>query len=253
VQKTWGLTAGGWDAVTAIATAGTFVVALAAAVFAWMQVRHARQIRLDQSRPYVVVTLEPGQTSIQFVEVVIRNVGSTAAFNTTIAVTPPLVRAREDAGAPMAAAKVFTEPIAIMAPGFEQRMWFDSYIEREPLKDDLPSSHTAVVSYSDRDGHSWTDTYVLDVDAGRGQMHVEAFGIHHAAAALRGIEKAIAKRQPLAGSFDVAVESRSERDERVAAERQAMSDRDGEFKRREAERRRAAESDQSSATEEDPG
>jgi len=43
----------GWSAIAAL---GTFVVALTATVFAFVQIRQARALRVEQARPYVAAT-----------------------------------------------------------------------------------------------------------------------------------------------------------------------------------------------------
>ncbi len=67
------------DWLTAISTLGTMAVALGAAVPAYRAVRESRNLREDQARPFVVVTLEPSGASRHFLDLVVRNHGKTMA------------------------------------------------------------------------------------------------------------------------------------------------------------------------------
>jgi hypothetical protein len=49
-------------------------------------------------------------------DIVIRNIGSAPAYDVRIEITPRLVQAREAAGHSIADARMFTEPIAMLAP-----------------------------------------------------------------------------------------------------------------------------------------
>lgn len=74
----WDWTAAGWAAVAAWAT---FLVAVAAAAFAWRQVLEARKTREDQAQPFVVVDFEPSKAGRIFMDLVVRNTGTTLATN----------------------------------------------------------------------------------------------------------------------------------------------------------------------------
>lgn len=68
------LTSGAWSAIAAWAT---FLVAAIAAGFAYFQVRVARQTREEQAQPNVVAFAESTPQHMQFLDIVIRNFGST--------------------------------------------------------------------------------------------------------------------------------------------------------------------------------
>lgn len=251
MREVWGFPTSTWQVIGDAATAGTFLVALAAAIIAGWQLRLYNVTRLDQTRPYVTVTAEDGETSRHFVDIVIRNIGASPARQVEITVDPPLQSSVEDAEHPISHAKVFTEPIVFLAPGAMHRLFYDSHIQRN-ARDDLPSAHKVTVSYDDQSGHHWSETYTLDIDAGAGQVFTEIYGVHHLAQAAREIATVVKRPAPLRGSLDVTVESRDERDARLERERAELQTRAEEFRASQA-RLRAEEANAHDETEGQPG
>jgi len=104
--RNWG--AAEWGAFGEV---GALVVASIAGVLVWQQVRHGRQVREDQTRPYVIVDFE-----FQGWEVVvaIRNVGTSPAFDVRMKFDKPLESPGRLDPEELA---VFTEGIPMLAPG----------------------------------------------------------------------------------------------------------------------------------------
>ena len=90
----------------------------------------AEQARLDQARPYVLLTVDAAEVSVHLIDLVLSNVGVGPARDVRITVTPPLARANETTSYPLHKARVFTEPIEMLPPGFQQRIFFDSAADR---------------------------------------------------------------------------------------------------------------------------
>jgi hypothetical protein len=78
------------DWLTAIGTVGTLLIAAAAAIVAFRQLREARQLREDQAQPFVIVDVEPSAVSRHFINLIIRNTGRTLARDATIKFKPPI-------------------------------------------------------------------------------------------------------------------------------------------------------------------
>jgi hypothetical protein len=206
-----------WDVIGTLVTVGTLPLAATAALIAALQYRHNRKIRADQTRPYIVIFAEPSPVSRKFIDIVIRNLGSTAARDLSITIDPPLVRAQDEDAYPAMAARVFREPIPMWPPGYHLRMFFDSHIDRHGK--DLPSRHVATLSYSDGRGGQWREEMIVDLDLGKGMLYTDVFGEHHTAKALRGIEKTLARAPLLHGEVKATIASRDEREERETAGR----------------------------------
>jgi hypothetical protein len=89
---------------------GALVVAVVAGVLVWLQVRQGRQIREDQTRPYVVLDFEfIGQLAV----IAVRNIGTTPACDVRFSFDKPL---RGTLGHERDALSVFVEGMPMLAP-----------------------------------------------------------------------------------------------------------------------------------------
>jgi hypothetical protein len=104
----------GWHAQewAAFGQVGALAVAAIAGVLVWLQVRQGRQLREDQSRPYVIVDFE---FRSMLVMLSISNIGSTPATDVRIEFDRPLDS--PTAGLNPNRFAVFAEPIPMLAPG----------------------------------------------------------------------------------------------------------------------------------------
>jgi hypothetical protein len=213
------LTGGWWDAIGAVATSVAVIVGGGAAWAAVRQLGQSKQARLDQARPYVLVTVEPSAADQHILEIVIRNVGAGPAKNVRMSVDPPLKRVEEHADFELASARIFNESIDMLPPGFELKVFFDSTIDRYETKDKMPEQHTVTLNYEDSLGHPFVDeNCVLDLSLYDGLVYTEVFGVHHVAKALREIAPVLKSSPMLKGKVDIRAETRSQAIERVAKE-----------------------------------
>lgn len=186
----WDWTAGGW---AAIAAWGTLGVAAVAALFARHQVLEARRTREDQAQPFVVVDFEPSKAGRVFVDLIIRNTGTTVATNVKVVFDPPLVSTmtETDGKYRLRDAAIITKGVPTLPPSREYRMLFEQMPNR--YASDLPRSYDAVVSFDDTRGRRHEMKYRLDLDIYFGFTHLEVYGEHDAAKALKEIEKTLGK------------------------------------------------------------
>lgn len=180
------------------------------------QLEHAERTALDQSRPYMMVTIEMSQTAFHMLDLVIHNVGAGPAHDVRITANPPLRRARETPGHEIAQARIFQAPIPMIPPGYRMTSFFDSAIDREEARDELPQTHEFTISYNDGRGHDWTETVIVDLSIYDQLLFAETFNVHHVAKALRGIEKHLSKSILTKGPLEVVTEPRADRQARIA-------------------------------------
>ncbi|MGI8691799.1 MAG: hypothetical protein ACR2JK_02715 [Geodermatophilaceae bacterium] len=182
----WLLEPAEWTALAALVTAATAVVA---ATIALLQLRHAQALRLELAQPYVVAYMDSWPNDQRFVDIVVRNFGSTIAKDVRIVVTPAARRSvpgtePEDVWLP--------ECIRVLVPGQEWRTSWDFAPER--AETDLPDRHEAVIRYRDSQDKLLPATpSVLDWGAHKGRQWVTTYGLHDAAKALREINKTTEK------------------------------------------------------------
>lgn len=169
--------------------AAQLVVLIVAAVFAWRQVKEARELREEQNRPFVVVDFDVEDGYMVYLEVV--NMGTSLARDVCIEITPPLVSAID---IEIGKLKMLNEGIATLAPGKRYRAFFDMSFRRNEDRPDLPMNHTARVRYWDeKRKRSFDETLDLDLDQ---YMHINTVtrhGLHDIYGQLEKIRKVFEK------------------------------------------------------------
>lgn len=193
----------------------TVLVAAIAAVFAYHQVREARRLREEQAAPFVVVDIQPSDVSMQLLNLVIENVGTTLARDVQITFTPPLRSSLSDSK--LAKSTLFSEGIQTFPPRRRIEFLFDQAAGRFADKS-LPLRYDAVVSFKDSRGRPQEAlSYVIDLGYLYGLEYVEQFGQHHMAKALREIHDTLRKWTATGRGGGLRVWTRSE-DARAASE-----------------------------------
>jgi hypothetical protein len=211
-----------WSAIAAWLTAG---VAIAAGVVAVGQLSEARRLREEQAQPYVAIFMETKpEVDERFVELVIKNFGLTAAFNVRITIEPSPHRAKDGSHARV----WLPEHIPTLVPGQEWRTHWDFGPRRAGSA--LPSRHAATVHFQDSQEEAFRLQYVLDWGLYENRMQVTTYGAHHAAKALREIQKTTARwTESAAGGLSVVTRDGDARDDRLRQEldeRRAPADAD---------------------------
>lgn len=214
-----------WTGIYTVFTAGLFVTAVVAALYAkrqWKSSLDDSRERLlaqrEELRPYLTISIEPGGASFQLSDLVVRNVGRRPAKNVRINIDPPLVRAREARGnwqnqTRIRDMKILNEAIALVAPGQEIRAFHDSQIERREVPD-LPTSHVAKVIYEDFSDEMYETEFTLDVEALEGVSRIQVDSVHNLSKTLSKIEKGLRKAPLVSGeplTIEAAVESIEDR------------------------------------------
>lgn len=150
-----------WEAAEwgAFGQVGALVVGTVAGVLVWLQVRHGRQVREDQTRPYVIVDFE---FLGMMVMIAVRNIGATPARDVHIRFDPPLQSPL--AGDPKEFA-VFSEGVPMLAPGRAIRHSFGTGPQFFPDEGEgVPLRYEARVQYTNLEEKSYKDPpLVLDL------------------------------------------------------------------------------------------
>jgi hypothetical protein len=145
------LGSGGWLAIAAWAALLLGVVVL---LYTHRQVKKNRQLKTAQVRPQVAMYMEPHPSDWHVIELVVRNFGSTAAYDIKLDfVNPPTVAAYEDSqfdGPPDVAELDLPSELTFLAPGQEWRTVWDSAISREELGGNIRSRFDGMLTYYDK-------------------------------------------------------------------------------------------------------
>jgi hypothetical protein len=137
-----------------------------ALIFAKGQVSEARAIRKAQSQPYVIVSLEPDETSGHILIFSIANIGSTAARNIRLTIYPPLLSSYDEGEKKETDTWLaLWKGIPTLVPGQKLRYFLDTAHMRS-ANPKLISSHEVTVSYQGdgpKNRQDYKYNYILDV------------------------------------------------------------------------------------------
>ncbi|HEX9994988.1 MAG TPA: hypothetical protein VGB14_18830 [Acidimicrobiales bacterium] len=179
-----------WDP-TDWAAAGTVAyaaIALVAAIFVYFQVREARRAREEQARPFVVVDIQPSTVWWNVLNLVVENVGTTVAHDVRIHFTPAPASSR--AGYDLAHSSLLSDGIPTLPPRRRIEALFDVASERKDSG--LPNRYDVEVRFRDyRRREQEPLRFVIDFSYLYGLQRIEKYGVHHAAKALREIERVL--------------------------------------------------------------
>lgn len=171
--------------------AAQLVVLVVAAVVAWRQVREARELRLEQNRPFVVVDFDLDESKGYLIFFEVTNMGTSLARDVQIEIDPPLESAIDVAVDKL---KMLNEGIATLPPGKKLRTFFDMSFRRNEDRLDLPMNHKATVRYADeKRKRRFIETYDLDLDQYMNMQFVTKRGLHDVYEQLEKIRRVMEK------------------------------------------------------------
>jgi hypothetical protein len=179
------------DEWSAIAALGTFFVALFATVFAFMQIRQARALRIEQTRPYVAAYLELGHNfDISFIFLVVKNFGSTTARDITVTSDISMKRAWGNVSNPETL--LLFDKLPVLVPGQEWRTLFDWGPSR--VQAELDEKYTLTVMSSNSSGKPLPgETFVLDWNTFKPTKNIGVKTIHDVGKSMKKIEETLGK------------------------------------------------------------
>ncbi len=181
-----GISNGGWSAIAAWVG---LILAVIAALYAWSQLREARQTRNEQAQPYVAIYMEPSEPDPNAVNLIIKNFGETAARDVSVTIDPP---PKSSVNASIEDLKV-PGIIRTLVPGQYWSTFWDTTFHRE--KQGLPAHHTATISFKDsRERQLGPYTFDLDWNQIIERGWIDTHGMHQLAGAVRDIRDLYRKR-----------------------------------------------------------
>ena len=110
---------------------------------------------------------------------------------------------------PLTNVRMFREPIAMLVPGREHRIFFDSNIDRS-TRPDLPNSYQVTVSYRTAPGvggEMHKEVFPLDLKAREGARYIIRYGISDVAEHLKEIRHDLHASGLVQGPLDVRTET----------------------------------------------
>jgi len=170
------------ERLVAAAALGQLAVLVLAARYARNQVEEARRLREAgqqlqeaEARPYVVVDFELGDRP-PFINLVVTNLGKTAARNVRIEVDPPFESSLDaKVPVPVGKLKLFTEGIGSLVPGKRIVFPFDVLHQRSK---ELPTAYRVRLRYDGERGPLPADEQWLDLELYWNMLSVDRDTIH---------------------------------------------------------------------------
>lgn len=198
-------TAEEWSALAGWVTAAVASIAGGVAVG---QLGEARRLRLEQAQPYVVAFMDPSPAGSWYVDLVVRNFGVTAAHDVRVEIKPAPHRHAGQGGAVW-----LPDVIPVLVPGQEWRTFWDT---GQRTESDLPDRHEAMVTFSDSQRRELPPLRsLLDWGVFENRSTIDIYGIHHAAKALRQIDKTLSRwKEPGSGRLAVVARDGDAKDTR---------------------------------------
>jgi hypothetical protein len=152
------------EAWTAAGTWATFPILAITLYFIYRQVAEASKLRRDQTRPYVVVSIDVEQRMLFMLTV--ENIGTSPAFDVVIEFDQPLHSSLKE----IEEVRMFKEPIPMLPPGRKFRATWESSIDVFGEEYSHPLSYRATATYSDYHSRRYgPEHYVLDFRMYEGQ------------------------------------------------------------------------------------
>lgn len=174
---------------TCLAVFVAIAAAIAAAIVGWRQLQEARRLRAEQAQPYVVAFMDDTPGHGRFVDLVVRNFGTTAAYDVRISADPVLQRSKQGGGSEDV---WLPARIPVLVPGQEWRTWWDFMPSR--VKAGLTKSHSVTVTYKDSKGTDLTPSEsLLDWSQYDQRHYVDTKGVHEVAKTLEEIAKTMSR------------------------------------------------------------
>lgn len=229
-----GLPADAWTAigtvVTALGALGTLAVAILAARYAKGQLDSARdqldvmqRTREDETRPYVIVDVEPSEADFHLINLIVENIGRTAAHNVRLTFEPTLESTLKEFP-PIAESVLVKEGISMMPPGRRIEALLDKHPDR--AKSNLPYRFDVTVQLEDARGRQQDpQRYVLDLQQLSGLRHVNVYGVHHVAKTLQAINTRLGRWTDWRGELKVTARDASQDADDPRAEQTQTGDR----------------------------
>lgn len=184
------------DRVVAWATVLEAGVLAVAALFAWSQLAEMREMRVAQTRPYVIAYIHPNPNAHTIIDFVIANVGKTVARDIKLTFVPELSESSGPAASfPGAHWAAFDSGLPTLAPGQQLSCLWANSLTVFATDAVAPKQHDVTITYSGDipARSSYSDEYVLDVGAFFGLMKVAAKSQDDAVRALEAIRDTLNK------------------------------------------------------------
>ena len=174
------------DHFASLTTILTAMAAVGALIVASIEYFGKKKKDREDGRPYVVVALQPSQVSFNLFDVVIENIGKSAAKDVSIKFSPNHL---------FSGTKKKINDIKIMKnlhfmpPGNRLNFYFGSVAIGEKAESSIRKKYNVTVKYTDVNGISYSEDFVCDPTDYDGMSILEIKTVHHLAKYVESLSK----------------------------------------------------------------
>lgn len=160
------------------------LVAIATVVYAvltWKLVSETKQMRIDQIKPNISVTVQPTERWIGLIEMIIENTGASPAYDIRFEVDPDFEYRK---GRFLSELGFVKKGIPSFAPGQRLKFFLTALTDEKKLR----SSFKIKVSYKDAIGNSYENIYEIDFSILQELPQLDKSPLYEIADSLKTIE-----------------------------------------------------------------
>lgn len=158
------------------------------AVLTWRLVSETRQMRKAQTEPKVSVIVQPKESRIYFLDIVIQNIGLGPAYEIKFELEKDFECFN---GKYLGSTGVFKQGISYMAPSQKTQFFFTNMIQNHDEK--IKSVFEVKVSYKDTTGSAYSDIYTIDLSHFEGMTQLGEPPLYKIAQSLENMQKDIGR------------------------------------------------------------
>lgn len=169
-----------------LATIIAAMAAVGALIVASIEYFSKKKKDREDSRPYVVVALQPSQASFNLFDVVIENIGKSAAKDISIKFSPN----HTFSGTKKKINDIkIMKNLHFMPPGNRLNFYFGSAAIGEKAENSIRKKYNVIVKYTDVNGISYSEDFVCDPTDYDGMSILEIKTVHHLAKYVEALSK----------------------------------------------------------------
>lgn len=200
---------------------------LSLAILAYFQLKLAREARIAQERPQVIVDADYSDRDV--VDVVVRNIGKGAAKEIQFHFSAPMVHSFIREGSEFVTLNelpYFKDGLDFLAPGAEIRCTWDTYVNLLPLLQEKGLEHGIAITskYKSLTGDPYETTWKINPLLLSGTPQVRRRGVDDLAKAVQRISKNFDRVTSLRGLRVITKTEWQQENERLRQEIEARQD-----------------------------
>lgn len=174
--------------ITLVFSGTVSIATIVYAVLTWRLVSETRQMRKAQTEPNVSVIVQPKESRIYFLDIVIQNIGLGPAYEIKFELEKDFECFN---GKYLGSTGVFKQGISYVAPSQKMQFFFTNMIQNHEEK--IKSVFDIRVSYKDAAGSTYAEVYTIDLSHFKGLTQLGEPPLYKIAQSVENMQKDISR------------------------------------------------------------